>query len=268
MNEKSDTLFACPECKGWHFNISKRGLLVCTSGIKRPGEWGCGWKGHLPAKPAKPAVDTPAKQEPQKWPFDLQLALAGHPLVTRDGRMATDFKLHAETPITYEFSANKESVYCVWENGRGHSNEAVELPWDLFLAEPPQKWQKERDAFAQGKREALEVANQLQEQEIGREIGLTLGQRISPAILPWIKEAKVKLAALQSAAEGMERAIMSLPEKLYDGPHECGAKIMVMWDGCCSRSRDVAALELCILEHIKESLTRYRALKEKGGDAT
>lgn len=65
----------------------------------------------------------------------------------------------------------------------------------------------ERDDLARWKRQALEVANQLQEQEIGREIGVGLGQHISPAILPWIREQKKKLKAMETAAEGMERAL-------------------------------------------------------------
>ena len=43
-----DTRFQCPDCKGWHFNITVRGLLICTSVIKDNKVVGCGWKGQLP----------------------------------------------------------------------------------------------------------------------------------------------------------------------------------------------------------------------------
>jgi hypothetical protein len=40
------------------------------------------------------------------------------------------------------------------------------------------------------KESALNVLNGIKQQEIGKEIGLTLGKDIGPEILPWIKAAK------------------------------------------------------------------------------
>lgn len=45
----SELLFKCPDCKGYHFNITVSGILICTSVIKKD-EIGCGWKGRLPSK--------------------------------------------------------------------------------------------------------------------------------------------------------------------------------------------------------------------------
>jgi len=55
---------------------------------------------------------------------------------------------------------------------------------------------KNTDALARWKRDALAVESEWDCQAVGEAIGLTLGQKIHPAILPWILDAKAKLAKI------------------------------------------------------------------------
>ena len=57
------------------------------------------------------------------------------------------------------------------------------------------------------KAQASIVFRDLQLQEVAKEIGLLLGDRIGPAILPWIKDQKAKNQALEA---GIQYAIRTM----------------------------------------------------------
>jgi len=59
---------------------------------------------------------------------------------------------------------------------------------------PPDIWSlaKERDDLLRWKSEAMQVMNDLNLQEIGKEMGLRLGANIAANILPYIRELKGK----------------------------------------------------------------------------
>lgn len=64
-------------------------------------------------------------------PFDLDKALAGHPLVTRDGRVVTDFQPHDHD--TYLFKAEVAGTFRFYTARGFYYADEEEDPLDLFL---------------------------------------------------------------------------------------------------------------------------------------
>lgn len=69
-------------------------------------------------------------------PFNLELALAGHPLITRDGQLANNFKLdpfaQGPTRFKYGFEIGQDIYFC---DGLGSYHSQGESSLDLFLYE-------------------------------------------------------------------------------------------------------------------------------------
>lgn len=78
----------------------------------------------------------------------------------------------------------------------------------------------------------------------GDPLALTIAE-IGQAINHWVD----KLAEAEVWKEKLREEIDLLPAKLLEGG-KCQAKVMVIWDGCSSRSRDTRALKLMIEEHL------------------
>lgn len=99
-------------------------------------------------------------------PFDLQRALAGEPLVTRDGREVTAFRLADKGDTRYPYLATIHTPgrepCAEWftMNGQFYYGDAKAC-YDLFMAEPPAQ-QPTRDLLAEATEqvEALERENQ------------------------------------------------------------------------------------------------------------
>lgn len=67
-------------------------------------------------------------------PFDLEIALAGHPLVTRDGRPVRNFAAREDLGnVIYPYQAQVGSELCTYTRAGGLL-QTQEDPLDLFLA--------------------------------------------------------------------------------------------------------------------------------------
>jgi len=52
-SKHKDVLFKCPNCEGWHFNITNGGELLCTTRKRESEGFGCGWSGQIVMKEGK-----------------------------------------------------------------------------------------------------------------------------------------------------------------------------------------------------------------------
>lgn len=73
--------------------------------------------------------------EPTKYPFDLARALRGDALVTRNGRVATEFS--PSNSMSYPFQATVSELPPVYYNGNGQFwKRPKENELDLFMRDP------------------------------------------------------------------------------------------------------------------------------------
>lgn len=72
-------------------------------------------------------------------PFDLKKALAGHPLVTRDGQKVTGFGVSQSTDYPYQarvLVCSGESIAQTFTASGQYCMALGKTQWDLFLADP------------------------------------------------------------------------------------------------------------------------------------
>lgn len=67
-------------------------------------------------------------------PFDLKRALAGEPLVTRDGRKVTSFSINCDHDYPYRARINEDSL--IFTSAGSYYDDGRKNEFDLFMAAP------------------------------------------------------------------------------------------------------------------------------------
>lgn len=117
----------------------------------------------------------------------------------------------------------------------------------------------EHDHLTRWKSEAMQVMNDLDFQEIGKEIDLDLGDNIAKSILPYIKKAKAKLLAAEELEK--ENAEFERLLKKYMKIKAAADEMAKILEAAIKAMNDVddgLCIPHCVEQQAEKAITTYR----------